>query len=177
MAPDERRFVIVPREVLTSDAYSVVRADRATLGAWLLLYLEADVLWPVAPSIPRWVTDAQLEALALTGLLTLDGDDRYRLAIVDASREAAKAKASHAAKSRWDELNDARGNAPSNAPSNAQGDARPMLDPMPTQTQTETETYTDSVVRESHSARGAEPALPRRTKVRGFTSPLEGRST
>lgn len=164
MPADERRFVIVPREVLTADEYAAVRSDRATLGAWLLLYLEADVLWPVAPSIPRWVTDAQLEALALTGLLTLEGDDRYRLAIVDASRTAAKAKAAHAARSRWDDLNDARGNAPSNAPSNAQ----PMLDPMPTQTQTQTETSIGTpLLVESHTARG------KRAKVTGFTRPFE----
>lgn len=170
MGDESPRFVMVPREVLTHADYAAVRADRATLGSWLLLYLEADALWPVAPSLPRWLTDAQLEALVLTGLMALDGEDRYRLAIVDRTRTAAKEKASHAAKTRWDVLNDARSNAPSNAPSNAQTHARGDAQPMPTQTHTQTRERTPLSLGE---VRARETAVQKRTKVHGFTTPLE----
>jgi len=165
VAKDDRRFVIVPREVLTEERYAPLRADRAALGAWLLLYLEADALWPLAPSIPRWVDDEQLALM--NGLLTVTGD-RYRLAIVDASREAAKDKASRAADARWGNLNDARSNAGSDAPSippgNAPSDAQPMLDPMPTKTQTQTESSTVPIGRSAppggaREGRGAKSSM------------------
>lgn len=170
MAKDERRFVIVPREVLTDEQYATVRANRSTLGTWLMLYLEADVLWPVAPSIPRWVPDDELAALETSGLLVVAGD-RYRLAIVDESRSRAKAKAENAAAARW---GDADSNAPSDAPSIAPSNAREDAQPMPTQTQTNTQTQNGSLSSaESHSARDRVGRV-NRPKVRGFTSPLEG---
>lgn len=171
MAHDGRRFVIVPRDVLTDPAYAGIRADRALLGAWLMLYLEADMQWPVAPSLPRWLDDPSLDALASAGLVLRDGEERYRLAIVDASRAAAKAKAEGAAAARW--------NAPSNAPGNAQSNAWTDAQPMPTQTKTETDTKTtkkkNGLHRQSGRSAGANERPARRpTSVTGFTTPLGG---
>lgn len=177
MAKGERRFVIVPREVLTDDRYAAVRADRCALGAWLLLYFEADAAWPLAPSLPRWLTDAELDVIAGCGLLVRDGEDRYRLPIVDASRAAAKRQAEGAAAARWDGVNDARAdalsNAGSNAGSNAPRNAQAMLTPMPTQTQTETQTENGLRSRSGRSA-GARRPSDRPTRVTGFTRPFGG---
>ena len=167
MPKDERRFVIVPREVLTDPAYAAVRADRCALGSWLLLFLEADIVWPVSPALPRWLGDAELELLTGAGLMALDGEERYRLAIVDSARSAAKAKAEAAAAARWGEQPDAPSIAPSNAPgiapsnptSNGQGtppsNARGHARPMPTQTQTTDE---DSDVLDGRVGRSARRA-------------------
>ena len=194
MAKDERRFVIVPREILTAPRYAKVKADRCALGSWLILFLEADALWPVAPGLPRWLGDAELELLTDSGLLTvIDDGERYRLAIVDATRSAAKSKAESGAAARWGKQPDApsiapsnapgiahsnatsigqedrdgpdyeRNDAPSNAPSNAWGDAQPM----PTQTETQTETNNGMV------GRVGRPARRSPTKRTGFTRAIE----
>jgi len=92
---------MVPRDVLDSPAYAAVRGNLDALGAWLLLYLEADALWPVAPSVPRWVSDDALDLLKAADLLSLQGEHHYRLAIVDHSRQQAREKARHAAVERW----------------------------------------------------------------------------
>lgn len=164
MAKDDRRFVIVPREVLSDERYAGLREDRAVLGAWLLLYFAADAFWPAAAPLPRWVTDEQLELM--NGLVDV-ADDHYRMAIVDDRRTTAaagKAKrsahASVAARARWNAPSIAQGNAASNAPgsapSNATGIGRASIEHMPehrTKSKTQTERISTSVGRPGDIAR------------------------
>lgn len=173
MAKDERRFVIVPREVLTEDRYAPLRADRAALGAWLLLYVEADIVWPAPAALPRWLADDALELMVRLELLTVTESDRYRLEIVDVSRETrreAKARRSAHAKvaadARWSARSNAPSNAPGNAPSIAAGNARASVEhqsSMPTKTQTQTERISPSI------GRGSDIARSPRTRDHGLT--------
>lgn len=163
-ATEDPRFVKVYRTILTDEKFARVRADRAALGTWLLMLLDADAQWPSPASLPRWATDAHIELLASVELIVLDGEDRYRVKGLDAERAKQRAKAKAAADARWNAREDAPSIAPSNASSNAQI--------MPTQTQTKTETKNVLVGRSVPSARGARSASGR-AKVTGFTAVLE----
>jgi hypothetical protein len=160
-AAEGERYVRVYRTILTDEKFVDVRADRACLGTWLLLLLDADALWPAPASVPRWASDEHVALLSKVELIVLEPGDRFRVKGLDAERSAQRAKAKGAADARW--------NAPSNAPSNAQADAKTMP-PNPTKPNQDSTVLIGSP---TPPARAREAGARRRTKVTGFTSPLE----
>ena len=158
---DSRHFVKVYRGILRDPKFVEVRSDRACLGTWLLLLLEADAFWPDPASLPRWAEQDHIDLLERVGLVIVEADDRYRIKGLDAERNAQRTKASHAAQSRWHSAEHGASNAPSDAPSIA-----PV---MPTRPDVDTDQTIDTSLNGPLDTR--EPRH-RRTEVRGFAGPL-----
>ena len=163
MADPTKRFVKVYREILTDPRFRPLRADRAALGTWVLFLLDADMAWPDPVSLPRWADQDHIDLLVGQGVITLPDPDHYLIHGLDAERERQSEKASHAARVRWAQENDATSIALSNAGGNAQT--------MPTQTQTQTKTQRDITVLSSLDTRASSRGSA--AKRTGFTRPFE----
>jgi hypothetical protein len=106
-------YVQVPHLLSSDPRFADVYNDRATLGAWLQMYLVADECYPNPAPLPR-VEQTTLDTIEAAGLIEIRPGDRYTVLGLAEHREKTSSHARVAAWARW-------GNPPSNAPSNAPG--------------------------------------------------------
>lgn len=116
----EGRFVLVYHEDLIAN-HAPIWDDDKTLATWLRLLALADRLWPTPAELPRGVSKAAVERLIGSGLIEMQGRDRFHFPSLDRRRTAQSNAASNAARIRH---------------GTAQSNATAMRDPMPTKTST-----------------------------------------
>jgi hypothetical protein len=114
---NDRRFVAVYYDL--AHEYPGVYRDDQLLATWLRLLMIAHAIWPAPALLPRSVSDAAVDALALHGLIEVVGDE-FKVLGLDKQRRVRSEQARKAAEARWGR------NAERNAASTADADASGM---------------------------------------------------
>lgn len=87
--------------ILTDPKFDGVVDDPKLLGAWLILLLTADMVWPSPVFVPAGVPQACVRALSERGLIDLLPGRMYRVHGLDAERERRSEPRRRAANARW----------------------------------------------------------------------------
>lgn len=113
--------------IIDDPKFESIYDHDAHLAAWLRLLIIADQAWPAPAHLPRGIRETSVKALIGSGLIEIQGTDRYRVHGLNAERARRRLDAERirGARNERDAMSDAQSvHASSGAQSRAVGETR-----------------------------------------------------